>query len=707
MAEGDISEEEVYAAVRQLKSGPIIAFIESASFDDHRSDQLAAQIKRASSLIMARPDIKREERRSKFFVEIRRALIASGGKGRGDAFDFAVDQLRIAEEGYRRILNILSTTEYSKLAPEARIWAALNGGVDQAIRIRRELHEQIAKQEGPVMAQSLSLRDPFGRPVSADALRDGVVMSAAATLNIEGRGERWLNAEEVFVIPSKVSTTDEDIFKAGSNEYLSLAWRNWKSLEERVRFLGGHLRVRIRPDVPEGFPEELNVLYEAKETPDVFDLWVAQHRINDGSTQSYLQLLGHDILRNRAADIDVGARLPPYEWLDHEEAVAFKALSDTLGYPITEETQEIEGLAPVEWLRGFVVLSVLAQRHLGDQHEERDRWLPNFDRVDLREVLIRNGLAGQKADIFIDEARFRASSVDLYDAPLIECADGVLVGFGPALIGTNHAGVLLSVFSRKAVEFKGKGAGFESKVLDLLRGEGLKATGYKTSRNGEEFEYDALLLWGDYLFVFECKNRSIPQENAVRGMNFLRETNKQVRQVTRLCEAIRRWPEFVQAAFGQPLNGRSVVPVVLNNLPYSRLGPTDGVFFYDYQALNRFFFSRALGFSLGRGAQGTIGVQIDVAKIWRGATPTADDLMAQLQESIQLRFNRGLTVVSEFSFQLDAEAAAAEQRLYREDMTPDAVARIAGIPRHVMKERERKMLKRVKKAKVKNRDSRR
>lgn len=690
------SEEQVHEAVRQLKSGAIVAWIQSASFDDEMAVRLMARIKRATSLIMPRHDAKREGRRTQFLADVRNALVVSGGAKRAEAFDFVVERLKLAEEGYRRILAALALTDYAKLPPEVRIWAALSRGVDQAILTRQELHEQIARQK-PVMAQSLSLRDPFGRPVSADALRDAVIVSAAATLNIEGRMEKWLHADDVFVIPAQVAVTEEDVFKAGSNEYLSLIWRNWKSLEERVRFLGGRLTVRTRPNLPERFPGELDVLYEAVETPDVFDLWVSQYRLNDGSAQSYLQLLGHDIVQGRAVDIDIGARLPPHAWLDHEEAVAFGSLSDTLGYPITEELQEIGGLTMVEWLRGFVVLSVLAERQIGERHGERNLWLPRFKRADLQNVLIRNGLTTQKANAFINEARFRSSSVDLYDAPLIECADGALVGFGPALVGTNHAGVLLSIFARKAVEFRGKGAGFENKVLELLQDEGLKAAGYKTSRNAEEFEYDAMLLWGSYLFVFECKNRSLPNDSAVRGMNFLREAGKQIRQVTRLCNAISQWPEIVEAALGEPLNGRTIVPVVLNNLPYARFGPSEGVFFYDYQALSRFFLSRSLGFKSGRGRTGESVGQIDVTRIWRGSKPEAEDLMAQIQESIQLHFNRELTRVSEFSFQLDARAAATEQRLYREDMTPDTIARIAGMPRHVMRERERKMLKRAKK----------
>lgn len=266
-------------------------------------------------------------------------------------------------------------------------------------------------------------------------------------------------------------------------------------------------------------------------------------------------------------------------------------------------------------------------------------------------------------------------------------------------MGVNASGVLLSIFSRKEVAFSLKGKAFEKKVVRLLKKKGLKAGSYKTSRAGEEYDYDALLLWGDYLFLFECKNRSLPYDNPVRVRNFQREARKQVRQVQRLRAALDQWPEIIEEALGEPLGSRTVVPVVLNNLPYARSGDTEGVHFYDYPALSRFFSSRALTFQVATGATFEKRAKVNSAKLWQGASPQPEDLLAQLKDPVQLRVTRGLTRTSDFSFQLDSKTAATEPRLFREDMTPESIGLALGIPRHVMKAKVRALTKKTKKQK--------
>ena len=54
-----------------------------------------------------------------------------------------------------------------------------------------------------------------------------------------------------------------------------------------------------------------------------------------------------------------------------------------------------------------------------------------------------------------------------------------------------------------------KGKAFEADILSFLNGKGLQAQTFKAKRDGEEYEYDVVLSWENYLFVLECKNKRL------------------------------------------------------------------------------------------------------------------------------------------------------------------------------------------------------
>lgn len=690
------SEDALFEAVRARSLDPFTSWIAAASFSTADQNVVLEVLRRASSLVMARASKTKAAEREAFLDGLRAALESRLGPDAGSAFDVTRGLLDTAQEGYRRILGALGASEYAKLMPEVRVSAALIRSAEQAILTRREIDAMLEGQS-VAYVQSLSLRDAFGRPVAPEALSDAIVETVGATLNLEGRGQKWVGDDEVISIPPLVQTSEADRFKAGSNEVLSLAWRNWGLLEEKVRFLGGCLVHRTRPDLPADFPADLDDLFASLDAPSNFDTWAAQHRMNDASHQNHLQSLGAPDLLAATVDHQVGAPLPPLRLVSPEEGLAYSALETTLGYSPGTDVEEIDGLRLVEWLRGLSVLHQLAHEAIESSPTDPGAWLIRLAPADLVAALTRNGLSSDKAARFIDQARFRTSSVDLYDAPLIQCQDGGLIAFGPALFGVNVANTLLSIFARKEVAFDRKGKSFEARVLGLLRGAGLKAVEFKTKKGGDEYEYDALLLWGEHLFVFECKNRSLPYDNPVRVRNFQRDAVKHVRQVQRLCDGLLTWPEIVVQALGEPLGNRTIVPVVLNNLPYARSGTTDGVYFYDYPALSRFFHSRALTMQIATGENHGHRAKTNAVRLWRGTTPEPADLIRQLDDPVQLRITRNLTRQSDFSFQLDGKSVASEPRLFREDMTPEAVGQAMGVPRHVMKAKTRALVKRVKK----------
>ena len=75
----------------------------------------------------------------------------------------------------------------------------------------------------------------------------------------------------------------------------------------------------------------------------------------------------------------------------------------------------------------------------------------------------------------------------------------------------------------------------------------------------------------------------------------LREWNGGYSQAGPQTEAaLETWLETVEAKFGKSIVGLPIIPCVLNNLPYARIGEHEGVYLYDYSSLKRFMTSGTL-----------------------------------------------------------------------------------------------------------------
>jgi len=195
--------------------------------------------------------------------------------------------------------------------------------------------------------------------------------------------------------------------------------------------------------------------------------------------------------------------------------------------------------------------------------------------------------------------------------------------------------VVLSTLSHLSVQLKRKGKAFEEIVLATFEKAGIKPYTFKAKRGEEEYEYDAVVPWGDYVFVIECKNRSLPFGSAVQMQYFDLETQDNIRQVHRLMKGLDEHPDILTSNLPAGAETKTRVPVIINCFPYSSAGKVNGVYLYDYSALSRFFESGEIKMkSVGSGKwvqeQGT-GI-----RLWAEDTPQPEDLIAQLEMPSQL-----------------------------------------------------------------------
>jgi hypothetical protein len=307
--------------------------------------------------------------------------------------------------------------------------------------------------------------------------------------------------------------------------------------------------------------------------------------------------------------------------------------------------------------------------------------VPVLARTDLVSVLERCGLPTGIANRFLDLVTLKASSKDLFDSPLIQRHDGKLMMFGPALITSNITVVLLSTLASLQEPLSSKGRALERAILGLLLERKLHACGFKVNRNGEEYEYDAVLAWGDYVFVFECKNNSLSNNRPMNAYYFDLGVRSAVRQVKRLVDALQRFPDILAEKMQIDISGKKIIPCVLNSLPYARIGELDGVYCTDASILDRFLSDRHFYLKLPSRVRENVTImhRVSIASLWEGETPSPEDLLRQLKDPFQLKIVKGHTQLQVGTFPIARDQFVASSELVRTPWTVESMSEVFGL----------------------------
>jgi len=247
--------------------------------------------------------------------------------------------------------------------------------------------------------------------------------------------------------------------------------------------------------------------------------------------------------------------LPPGNFVSSQEAHSAVSLSEMVSYDIATAEDRPGGLRLVEWLRGYATLQVIAD------NAAKENAANQFVRLscdELKSILHRVGLTTEAASCFIDRATLHERSWDLFDQPLIEMADGSYLLFGPAVHTANPARIVLSAIANLSVQLSRKGSAFENDIRSFLKKQpGLEVHNFTATRNNEPFEYDVIVIWGDYLFVLECKNESLSGHKPVQGYYYSLGVRSHVKQVKRLVTALEVYPDILLNSVGPDLSPES------------------------------------------------------------------------------------------------------------------------------------------------------
>ncbi|QCE33481.1 hypothetical protein FAI41_07790 [Acetobacteraceae bacterium] len=292
-----------------------------------------------------------------------------------------------------------------------------------------------------------------------------------------------------------------------------------------------------------------------------------------------------------------------------------------------------------------------------------------------------------EADIFYKNVLYDKTSKDLFDTPILSITDEINFIFLFAVKYTDIFQAIRSNFSRiaknikyqkpfknlkeriHALEFFDKGKMFEENVYNVLKEqeskhdhfEVIKGT-FKSPETRQQCEYDALVLWDEILFIFECK-AELFSLYALEGMKGekVRHTNPcgnnsktrgHVQQANRLKVEVEKIIGSEKADKYNNLSGnplvaflkenrekiKEIIPVILYSMPMWYY-PDSGVYTYDFSLLSRFFTGpRCItGHSLAFKGEANTKISKETEYVlWKEESSTSEDFKKQLKYPVQV-----------------------------------------------------------------------
>lgn len=667
---GRLREDVVRKALASLDWASFKNHLTEIDLDEEAVDAIVDNVRRSGDFMIKRQDAKRRAARVEFVENLFRHLAHHQGELASDRLRKTVVLIETIEHGYLSIMATLAKAEVSKLPPQTQIWAAIARAGTRYLELER-LKDDALGRKNEFSPQTFTMTLEDGQAWAPDALLTSIVGITTSTLLLSGHANGWFDCD-YLVVPTRVQTTEEERYKAGSTELLASWWGQWQDLEQRCRHLGGDLSVYEGNNLPEWAPADAArvIVHDYFGDVELLDL-MANQRHSERMVQTFHAMRAETNMEARAQGIGEPTELPPNSFVSATEAHACVMLSQLLGYSITDDSGRPGGLRLVEWIRGYATLRCIAEGRLASAPINGP--ITEITRTELVATLERVGLKGSDAETFIDRATLHKSSRDLFDQPLIRLQNGSLLLFGPGVLAADPARVALSAIANLGVQLERKGKAFETETLRKFQAIGFDAKAFKFKVGDEEYEFDVVVPWGDHIFLLECKNRSLSGNGPVQAAYFFMAMTSAVGQTLRLADGMRRHADIVLQVSGIDVSGKTIVPCVLNSLPYSWKGALSGAYVTDASSLSRFFSERHFhAIHERRAPDGTIErIMKPLAALWKGEQPTPEDLVLYLGDPLQLKLMFARAELKAHHFGLDGRTLVSAKRIHFNEVTTE------------------------------------
>jgi hypothetical protein len=567
-------------AFRSHDSAKVVAALEA---DGLREPVLARKfvtaLRQSSCLALQIEDAAKEARRDQLVGKCRELLTQCSDATIAQDFEDHVADAKIVERGYRELFQTMRKSEIWKRTLAEQIWGMILRAERESAHVKKEIEKKIAK----LAAEKHPLGDP-------------------RQLKLEDRSR-------LFKARFQLREQDFSIKEGGTRHCTVLEVQSATDRE-----LMDHIALARLEQV--FFQSQMGLKFSG-----------VDEKISDTSTTGPVPLA-------KAG------------YFSKEERVSVEILEGNYCVPVDDNFTVIAGLPFKAWIRGYAYYAKKAEDPSGNPILSCLR----LSAKELADGLLAAGLSNEQAKIFVELTTFGQGAADLFDAPLLKVNDGSYCFFAPAYQAPTLGVIALSRISslnrRRDQQgepandclFEDKGKLFEGRVLNFFAEAKIAAHGFKYNLDGTDYDCDVATIIGDALFIFECKNRSLPMGHLPSLYYFTLALDEAQEQVRRIARQFAEHPEIVRGHFGANAKWNRIVPVVLHALPWS-FGCPDGVYIYDASALSHLLLK---GFT-------SIGVvsRIDENHFMRrhryplkkGEIPTADELEREMRNPNQLRLH--------------------------------------------------------------------
>ena len=559
-------------------------------------------LRHSGALVIEIQNNKKEANRDNMVAKCREILTAVEDSGTITDFENHVEDARLVEYGFREIFKSIRKSEIWQRPPAEQVWAIISCAEINYNELRKgvdDLVQDMTKGRNPILnPNKVALKDSFGNPVSPDGAIHGITRNVGDSFVTLAYSHDWFDkASGELVIPAAVNFDHKVTEEAFLYSVMASQWRALENAWDRSRFFGTRLRLQRKALSDEdNHAKEYSALQA--QVPTFYEKLdqTALSRLEQAFIQHQMDLeYGGEVLHGVGIKQE-GQPTPLAKtgYLSMEERLSAEILEAHFCLPIDDSSKLILGLSLKVWLRGYACLSQLSK---DPDANGNIKCLP-ITRNDLLLKLISCGLTEDQSKLFIKHTTFGRNAADLFDAPLIMLNDGSFLLFTIAYqtptLGTILLSRIASLNRRRDstgeaandCKFEDKGKAFENCILDVFKKSGILSAGFKYKIDDVEYDCDAVALIDDTLFVFDCKNYSLPMGHVPSLYYFLQELKKHREQVRRIASQLDANPQFVTIRLGDHAIWKKTVPVVLYSLPWSA-GYSGGVYCYDASALRK------------------------------------------------------------------------------------------------------------------------
>lgn len=540
---------------------------------------------------------------------------------------------------FQEILKTLRKSEAWKIEKDRQVW----GWIERASREVSGILEMLEKKqeeqlrEGGALVFSDTTIEVEDVHVDADSAIDLMNLNIVNSIKMVAGVNGWIDKKtSEIVVPARVTIDDDESFKVGTVFYLAKVWGLLDSSSEELRYFGGKTSWK---DLREKFPISEEQKEKAPANWLVFDidheyarnfLIAMKRRVRLQIEWRFKVVTQTNILDSLHSPFESEVALPPYAYVSDDELLSRMALEELFYWPVKENIDRYSGLTITEWIRAYSVLKCWAEKIVSEQPAEG---VLSSTREEVVALLVQGGVTQNAAHTFVDHCTFSIDSVDLFDAPFLRDQAGGLHFLYQYLPGVQTHRLVMSQFGKRGHQIQSKGKRFENEVKAAFERQGIDCRSFRYKLDGVTYDCDLCVAWGNYVFVIECKNYSLPDHRPGLEYFYMSRISDAIFQSQRITNQLKENPKILAREFGREISGKEFIPIVLNSMPWSIPGRTGGAYVYDFLALGRFLGDGAIRINGSRKVDENTNVvhRHEIFNMWTGETPSAEDFLTELE----------------------------------------------------------------------------